>query len=107
MKACSGGSGSEPEEVLSFEKALVYCWRACIYFMPPQIVGKGRAGSVGVIREVGRELESERERDPQGPALLRYFLVLCALEEPFNILPLTPPHSAVAYWHTGRDTCLV
>lgn len=40
---------------MSFEKALVYCWRACIYFMPPQIVGKGRAGSVCVIREVERE----------------------------------------------------
>lgn len=56
MKAWRDGSGGEYEEVLSFEKALVYCWRACIYFMPPQIVGKGRAGSVGIIREVEREL---------------------------------------------------
>lgn len=43
------------EEALSFEKALVYCCRACIYFMPPQTVAKGRAGSVAVIKEVGRE----------------------------------------------------
>lgn len=58
IKAQRDGGGGEHEEVLSFEKALVYCWRACIYFMPPQIVGKGRACLVGVIREV----ESERER---------------------------------------------
>lgn len=58
MKAHRGGSGGEHEEVQSFEKALVYCWRACIYFMPPQIVGKGRADSVAVIREVEREGES-------------------------------------------------
>lgn len=35
----------------AFKRALVYCWRACIYFMPLQIVGKGRAGWGGVIRE--------------------------------------------------------
>lgn len=51
MKAWRDGSGVS----MSFEKALVYCWRACIYFMPPQIVGKGRASSVCVIREVERE----------------------------------------------------
>ena len=63
MKAPRDGSGGEHEVVLSFEKALVYCWRACIYFMPPQIVGKGRAGSVGVIREVeGRERQRQRGR---------------------------------------------
>lgn len=44
--------------------ALVYCWRACIYFMPLQIVGKGRADRGGVIRE--------RESLPQRAALLRY-----------------------------------
>lgn len=48
----------------AFKKALVYCWRACIYFMPLQIVGKGRAGSGGVIREW--------ESLPQRAALLRY-----------------------------------
>lgn len=67
MKARGDGRGGECEEVVSFEKALVYCWRACIYFMPPQIVGKGRADSFGVIREV------ERVRAlPQRAALLRY-----------------------------------
>ena len=55
MKARREGSGGEHKEVLSFEKALVYCWRASIYFMPPQIVGKGRAGSVSLIREVERK----------------------------------------------------
>lgn len=48
----------------AFKKALVYCWRACIYFMPLQIVGKGRAGSGAVIREW--------ESLPQRAALLRY-----------------------------------
>lgn len=60
------GGGGECEEALSFEKALVYCWRACIYFMPPQTVGKGRAESVAVIREVERELRAP----PQRAALL-------------------------------------
>lgn len=67
MKARTEGSGGEHKEVLSFEKALVYCWRACIYFMPPQIVGKGRADSVGVIREVERESAL-----PQRAASLRH-----------------------------------
>lgn len=56
-KPVEAAVGAEHEEVQSFEKALVYCWRACIYFMPPQIVGKGRADSVAVIREVEREGE--------------------------------------------------
>lgn len=30
----------EMEEVLSFKKAVVYCWRACIYFTAPQIVAR-------------------------------------------------------------------
>lgn len=49
------GKAGASEEVLSFQKALVYCCRACIYFMPPQTVAKGRAWSLAVIREVGRE----------------------------------------------------
>lgn len=89
--------GGEFEEVLSLEKALVYCWRACIYFMSPQIVGKGRADSVGVIREVERESESATES-----CFAQILLSLCVLRD---LVAHTP--WAVKYWHTGRDTCLV
>ena len=99
MKAWRDGSGGGCEEVLSFQKALVYCWRACIYFMPPQIVGKGRAGSVGVIREVERERAREREREseresalPQRAASLTHSLSPVSPLRPCNTLSLTHTH---------------
>lgn len=79
--------------MLSFEKALVYCCTACIYFMPPQTVAKGRAWSVAVIREVGREC-ALRHREQLCSDTLR-------LREPFEEL-------AISHAHTVRtETCQV
>lgn len=97
-KAWRDGIGGEHEGVLSFEKALVYCWRACIYFMPPQIVGKGRADSVAVIREV----KGERECSATETCFAQIFIVLWELCN-----TLTSTHPQWKYWHIGRDTCLV
>lgn len=94
MKTWRDGRGGECEEVLSFEKALVYCWRACIYFMPPQIVGKGRADSFGVIREV--ETESERELC-HGELLCSDTLSPVSPPRPRNALSLAHNHRVVKY----------
>lgn len=86
------------EEALSFEKALVYCCRACIYFMPPQTVAKGRARSVAVIREVGRE------------CALRHRELLCSdtlsPREPFEELAM-PRFSHAQTGLLTIDTCPV
>lgn len=59
--------------------------------MPPQIVAKGRASSVGVIRE-----EEEEEREI---ALLPTDTQPCELGH--SPLSLAHTHRAVKYWHRG------